>query len=152
MVQAKRLAPALTPRLAEDTDMKKMMINSALALAAALGNSFGGLLDVVPPTKTRNRGKGRGRRLGQWNLNLKTSRPTDKRHWHNPNDQVQRDALQAAEAKRQRKAEKLYRDIKCSMRWNGAHHSGVIEQLGNVTFLDTPKRLNPLYVNRGLEA
>ena len=129
--------------------MKKMMINGAMALAAALGNSFGGLLDVVPtPLKTRNRGKGRGRRLGQRNLYLKTPRPTDKRHWHNLNDQVQRDALRAAEQKRERKAEKLYRDIKRSMRWNGAHKTGVIEQLGKV-ISDTPARLNSLYVNRG---
>ena len=129
--------------------MKKMMINSAMALAAALGNSFGGLLDVATPSlKTRNRGKGRGLRIGQWNLYLNTSRPTDKRHWHNLNDQVQRDALQAAEAKRERKAEKLYRDIKRSMRWNGAHKTCVIEQLGKV-ISDTPARLNSLYVNRG---
>ena len=129
--------------------MKKMMINSAMALAAALGNSFGGLLDVATPSlKTRNRGKGRDLRLGQWNLYLKTSLPTDKRHWHNLNDQVQRDALQAAEAKRERKAEKLYRDIKRSMRWNGAHKTCVIEQLGKV-ISDTPARLNSLYVNRG---
>lgn len=125
----------------------KLMKMTGLALAAALANSFGGLLDVVPPTKTHNRGKGRGRRLGQWNLYLKTPRPTDKRHWHNLNDHVQRDALQAAEQKRERKAEKLYRDIKRSMRWNGAHKTGVIEQLGKV-ISDTPARLNPLYVNR----
>lgn len=127
----------------------KLMKMTALALAAALGNSFGGLLDQAPPSlKTRNRGKGRGRRLGQWNLYLKTSRPTDKRHWHNLNDQVQRDALQAAEQKRERKAEKLERDIKCSMRWNGAHKDGVVQLLGKV-LSDVPARLNPLYINRG---
>lgn len=116
--------------------MKKMMINGAMALAAALGNSFGGLLDVVPtPLKTRNRGKGRGRRLGQWNLYLKTPRPTDKRHWHNLNDQVQRDALQAAEQKRERKAEKLTEWAHSSRINNNAH--------------DDRDSLNPIYVNRG---
>ena len=121
--------------------MKKMMINGAMALVAALGNSFGGLLDVVPtPLKTRNRGKGRGRRLGQWNLYLKTSRPTDKRHWHNLNDQVQRDALRAAEQKRERKAEKLQRDTLSSHLNNRAHFSW--DGLASV-------RLHPFAVNRG---
>lgn len=116
--------------------MKKMMINSAMALALALGNSFGGLLGVATPSlKTRNRGKGRGRRLGQWNLYLKTSRPTDKRHWHNLNDQAQRDALQAADAKRERKAEKLTEWAHSSRINNNAH--------------DHRDNLNPLYVNRG---
>ena len=127
--------------------MKKMMINSALALVAALVNSFGGLLDVATPSlKTRNRGKGRGRRLGQWNLYLKTSRPTDKRHWHNLNDQVQRDALQAAEAKRARKAEKLERDTLRSGAFNKAHRENPAE----CDYI-VPNRLHPFYVNRGLE-
>ena len=127
--------------------MKKMMINGAMALAAALGNSFGGLLDVVPtPLKTSNRGKGRGRRLGQWNLYLKTSRPTDKRHWHNLNDHVQRDTLQAAEAKRARKAEKLADNTMRSHLANRAHDTQEIGANGRPI---VPCRLHPFYVNRG---
>ena len=128
----------------------KLMKMTALALAAALGNSFGGLLDVVPPLlKTRNRGKGRGRRPGQWALHLKKSRPTDKRHWHNLNDQVQRDALQAAEAKRERKADKLQLDTLHAIRCNRAHRDGEFRNHGTVAYADLPARLNPLYVNRG---
>lgn len=115
-------------------------INIMKSLAAALG----GLLDVAPPSlKTRNRGKGRGRRLSQRNLYLRNSRPTDKRHWHDLNDPVQRDTLQAAEAKRQRKAVKLGRDTQSSLLGNDAHAENGHPQGGIL------RRLNPFYVNRG---
>lgn len=43
-----------------------------------------------------------------------TGRPTDKRHWHDSAEFYQSNALEAAVLKRQRKAEKLYRDARYS--------------------------------------
>lgn len=127
--------------------MRKLLANSALALAALL--SGGTPMIEGPGSRPRKRGKGKGRieRIMGLHRSIYRRMPEDSRNWHNPKDPVQAERIAAAQVKRDRKGEKLHRDMKCSMRWNGAHQTGVVEKLGNV-ISDVPARLNPLYVNR----
>lgn len=143
------------------TQEEKPMLgrNIALALGAAVaaaGRAIGRVKNLALPDEhleellNHSRGKGKGGPNHLFALHRriwKQGRPTAQRHWHQPGLPSQVDKLAAAYAKRERKAEKLYRDIRSSMRWNDAHKTGAIEMLGNV-ISDVPARLNPIYVNR----
>lgn len=81
---------------------------------------------------------------GQPALNLRGRRPTGSQ-LRNPADPVQAARIEAAAAKRERRAQKLYWIAKGWVRNNKTHKDGNVQLLGNI-LSDTPARLNPIYV------
>jgi hypothetical protein len=72
----------------------------------------------------------------------KTKRPSLR--MRDPNDPYQAARIDAAEAKRARKAEKLQRDTRQAFIWNDAHYN---HEDGDM-LSRAPNRLNPFYINR----
>ena len=66
-----------------------------------------------------------------------SGRPTDKRHWHDPTEFYQSNALEAAVMKRRRRAAKFYAWATRSADNNRAHYD---------EFDNLHDRLNPFYV------
>lgn len=81
-----------------------------LGLAALLGHALGAATGIQPfIVKPGGRGANK-RPVGHYS----SSRPTAARWWHNLEQPGQCARLQAAKDKRQRRAEKLYRDARYS--------------------------------------
>lgn len=72
-----------------------------------------------------------------------SGRPTDKRHWHDPTEFYQSNALEAAVMKRLRRAEKL--DSLSYGELNQAHLRSVYQSGTHVGWTH-PQTLNPFYV------
>lgn len=71
--------------------------------------------------------------------------PLTVRHWHNPADPAQARRIEAAAAKRERRAEKLKRDLAAAVNNNWAHGIGKRHvHLSPVP--DCSGRLNPFHV------
>lgn len=127
--------------------MRKIMMSGIMALAAALAGGAPSIEGPGAPARRRGKGKGRVERImGLHRRILASSRPERSRHWHNPKDPVQAERIAAAQAKRERKAHKLKRDLFISKANNGAHWGSFEEACV------TSERLDPFYVNRGVSA
>lgn len=72
-------------------------------------------------------------------------RPTAARWWHDLKDGAQLRAMEAAFAKRQRKAEKLQLNTYRSFMGNYAHHNAFAKLHDETQFI-APARLNPFHV------
>lgn len=84
-----------------------------LGLAALLGQALGAATGVQP-FSVKPGGRGANKRPVYGNAYFSGSRPTDARWWHDLEQPGQCARLQAAKDKRQRRAEKLYRDARYS--------------------------------------
>lgn len=74
-----------------------------------------------------------------------TDRTTDARHWHNPADPVQAARIEAAAAKRGKRARKLHNHVVDSVLPNRAHGAFLPDEDGEIRFSVVP-RLNPFYI------
>lgn len=120
--------------------MRKLLANSALALAALL--SGGTPMIEGPGSRPRKRGKGKGRieRIMGLHRSIYRRMPEDSRNWHNPKDPVQAERIAAAQVKRERKATKAMRDSARAWVNNHAWMAGMTMQQAD--------RLRPFTINR----
>lgn len=108
--------------------MKRILISAALGVAASLGAMFQGPLNVS------SRGPSKRQLRRAYSAMLRP--PEGKRHWHNSADPIQASLIEAAAAKRERRADKLRQDANRSCRNNAAHG-----RCASFIF-------NPFYINR----
>lgn len=87
-------------------------------IAAMLVNAH----DVWPSSMFR--GTGKSRSVAAHARYRFSGHPKAARHWHDRNDGAQLRTLEAAQAKRDRKAEKLNRSANMGYNENNCHHSG----------------------------
>lgn len=120
--------------------MRKLLANSALALAALL--SGGSPMIEGPGSRPRKRGKGKGliERIMGLHRSIYRRMPEQSRHWHNPKDPVQAERIAAAQGKRDRKATKAMRDSARAWVNNHAWMAGMTMQQAD--------RLRPFTINR----
>lgn len=102
------------------------------AMRASFNSLFSGLMDNIAampkPVPWRSRGKGRGFNNGLLSLHRSISRqsnPAGPRKWHQSDLRDQVDRLAAADAKRQRRAEKYQADYDRSLRNNPCRYTRV---------------------------
>lgn len=110
-----------------------------LGLAALLGHALGAATGIQVYGGARG---GRGKRPVKNPFTYKGMAPEYARYWHDATDEAQRQVIQAANAKRQRRAEKLTADTRTSYLMNDVGSLFV----GPFSTGQKPNALNPFYV------
>ncbi len=133
---------------------------AAVLTARSIREAFADAFDIID----RSRGKGRGNSvstvLALHRQIQAAGRPTDARRWHKPDDPHQQHRIEAAKAKRERRAAVLHKNTCRSYAENRAHREPNWQPVGRTTLCGVQgsvmvaplswqaSSLNPFAVNR----